>query len=894
VRYEILFHRTAPWLVGETTEERDLRRRTAFLTTEPTSGAKAPGTENREEGDTGRQYPDTYPGRVISVRDVRDVKSGKLPSLANMADRDRQCVELDLDAKARAALACRTQKVSSSVNSAGSVVNSLSPVTFNDRHGAVAARLRERHADAEQWERDDRAARDAAEAANESAQRAHDQATREWKALRETFAAEVIRANRTPGEAQPTLPETPEPPELVDVPESSFDREAASLAKALPSTVTHTGAGLYAVKATPAKSDDTQSGAPAGQTITLVTGGLGSASAYVGGYVTNATRAETRAIVSHTDGTVTLEGDLAAWLDTDDLDIYDAWSTIQGAVDQLFTDQGTTTFTASQYIRIFAGTYDENIVIPSGMALNNSAGFLFYLEGDPADDRANIVIAPSGGTDALDGRAGPSYAVLRHLTIDGSHSSYDVNTYNGGRFWTMKDCYCAGSVNIDQCALMEDSRLKYNGRDTNTARRTQFVGPAAYSFRYSPALVEGCEFSNITNPLGQYTQGGQCVVRNSTFHNCTYGLRRGYYNNACRDDIEIINCVFKDVDYIVHLTNDWWPEVTAERTGPKYLLRNNCFYGYIAFARTSAGLETKTYAEFTALNRVDAAGDLDATDPLLADAPGGDFSLTASSPCKLAGHGSGVTTDVNSVALDENHPDIGSQSSGALSISAPGISRVSASGKTVTLTVTGASDVIYRARLATGSGAEVDEQERSGPGDITLAADDYGMYSVTAWGLKIRHRSEPSAPVRIFAAEGVGPFEELRAEIVSRLGAHSRLAALLGTDESGAVPIYTSAPATARQIPCLVYTLTGVPEARLDRPGRLVVTLKLESWGGTPGVNDALVFAADEVLQLTPFEGTAWAVKRIARTGDVTRWEDDGRTEVRLSAWSITVDRIGT
>lgn len=126
---------------------------------------------------------------------------------------------------------------------------------------------------------------------------------------------------------------------------------------------------------------------------------------------------------------------------------------------------------------------------------------------------------------------------------------------------------------------------------------------------------------------------------------------------------------------------------------------------------------------------------------------------------------------------------------------------------------------------------------------------------------------------------------------MARLRAHAGLAALLGTDESGAVPIYAAGPAAGRVAPCVVHTLEGSPDAMLDRAGRWRMELTLEAWGGSPGVNDGVVEAADEVFEDGRFECTDWSVKVIRRTGERTRWTDDGRTEIRRTTWALVVDR---
>ena len=125
MKYEVLYHRTAPWLPGETTPQRDARMRT------------------RDLPDVAECYPDNYPGKIISVRKVRDVVQGKLPTLKNMADKDRLFAIVDLDVEGRAALASHRRKIKG---------GRVEPVTFEDRHGATAATLRLQFGDAEDAE----------------------------------------------------------------------------------------------------------------------------------------------------------------------------------------------------------------------------------------------------------------------------------------------------------------------------------------------------------------------------------------------------------------------------------------------------------------------------------------------------------------------------------------------------------------------------------------------------------------------------------------------------------------------------------------------------------------------------------------------------------------------
>ncbi len=65
-----------------------------------------------------------------------------------------------------------------------------------------------------------------------------------------------------------------------------------------------------------------------GPVVDLVTGGIGTADEYVGGFITNVTRDETYEILSHDDDSVEPDGSLATWVDTDVLFLYSLVATI--------------------------------------------------------------------------------------------------------------------------------------------------------------------------------------------------------------------------------------------------------------------------------------------------------------------------------------------------------------------------------------------------------------------------------------------------------------------------------------------------------------------------------------------------------------------------------------
>ncbi len=604
MQYEVLYHAREAWKVGETKAERVERFRLARALA------------------TAERYPDCYRGMIISVRSQRDVILGKLPSLRNMADKDHKVIVLDLVPQQRAALASRRRKI---------VAGREQDVTFDDRHGATTISLLNAFGSIE-----------AAEAAESKAE------------------------------------------DHFDVDGRRFIELAAIARSFLAQTVTETGTGNYFAKVTPTQLDRTQSGAPSGQTIIFTAGGLGTADAFIGGYITNVTRSETRAIVSHIDDRAVLEGSLTNWLDTDDLDIFDAWSTIQAAHDQLFTDQGVTQFTANQYIRIFAGTYNENVAVSSGLA-PLFGKIALIIEGDPTADRDDIIIAPTTGTPLAVTLS--DYGTIRHLKaapvqVNGSHC-VDVGT--GAQEWNVEDVHAVGTTlnpiqmdfngHVDNC-LVETDRgnagteaifLTNNGSVTNCTIRETSVSQAGIGIHAggNPDAVSGCIIAGFGTGVngGNGRAGSDLRIRNTTIYDCVRAISLPAATSGV-DRLELTNTIISECDDVVQVLADAYPQETATFFGANWILRNNIFHNYTNFA--TDGVAPKTHAEIIAMNRVDAAGDLDATDPLLTDPANGDFSLASGSPAIFAGHGSGVITGINAVAFDPNTPDIGAWSSGVI------------------------------------------------------------------------------------------------------------------------------------------------------------------------------------------------------------------------------------
>lgn len=450
------------------------------------------------------------------------------------------------------------------------------------------------------------------------------------------------------------------------------------------------GTGLYCAKKVPTQHNDSLNGAPVGQVITLTTGGIG-ATGYEGGYCKNVEPLspgfnEVRATVSHTDTTVTLEGNLANWQNGDDIQVFDAWNTIQGAADQLWTDQAAVKFTASQYIRIFAGTYAENVVPNAGLVTDTDNMYALIIEGDPADARANVIISPGAGealdiriglvvlrhfraTERLDSGAGMARLRIVDVEVETSTSAGCLYQQGGTLVCEDSDFQITTSPGDVHSASSSPKNVRFQ-RCACSAVNGHITKWDLYDFR-----AEGCTFSwGGTDKYLFGNGGGQSDWNMSRVRlaNCTmYGASGTVSAVRCNtswEEVEIVNCIFEGVEYPIELAWDAQAEETATKYGVKFRLRNNVFHNYTAFY---VGGANRTYAQFAAYNLVDAVGDLDATDPLLTNPAGSDFRLQATSPCIAAGYGSGIPYDAHGadgpasrVDFDPHFPDIGGMSTG--------------------------------------------------------------------------------------------------------------------------------------------------------------------------------------------------------------------------------------
>ena len=667
-------------------------------------------------------YLDDYAGKIDSIVAVEDVESGKETSLRRMEAKDHPVIEIDITEEQRHGVANKTLKIQG---------GKLVPVTFADRFGAVAALLREQHADPEAWERDEIARVEAEEAENTQRQTAYDLEVEMYRVAVADFPVDLHAWSLDPEGIPPASPERPKALRLIEVAPSSFDVAVRQLARTLPGMLTETGTGLYSVKKTPTLHNDTQSGAPAAQVITLTTGGL-TLGAFTGGYILNTTRSELRSIVSHNAGDATLEGSLTNWQAGDTLEVYDAWSTIQAAYDQLFTDQGATLFTAPQYVRIHAGTYVENPLLDPSLNDNIAEEYWVIVEGDSSVARSAIVIAPGSGN----GLEGQGAVVYRHLTVN--------DIVRGDQIIEVDDCAFTDGLQGRLKGYFHDSEFTKTGSNAfyNTSWGAEIIvenctlkGATGISMYWPKhTVISGCTFDIEAGGTGYVNHQDHSdattyshILRNCTFYGGDYGIKPWY-----RSRVELTNCIFSGVARPIYLAKTF-EESTTGGFGSTIALRNNCFDNYTAFASVAGG--DVSYATFSSYAKVDASGDI-FTDPLLTDPGAGDFSLAAGSPCIRSAPWAGVVNDVNGNPYATDRTDRGAVRSGTSSIApvSTGVS-VSAGAITATFTVGGAPNV--RARLANRSGISQEELQRLGSGDISFSAVVPGDYTIVAWGCDV-------------------------------------------------------------------------------------------------------------------------------------------------------------
>jgi hypothetical protein len=363
------------------------------------------------------------------------------------------------------------------------------------------------------------------------------------------------------------------------------------------------------------------------------------------------------------------------------------YSTIQSALDQLWTDQGSTLFSASQYIRVFADSYTENVTPNASFNPYELEGYGLIVEGDSGDDRANIDLTLVSGNGFY---VNCDQCLIRHMTITGpSAVTYSIRTSSGCFSLEVDDCdvSCVANdtvISVYANVYVQDSHVTGTASTSNslivasrkfsTLKRSVITGPGKATSTVAlvqtfACLAEACVFDGGDTGLAKSASSGYeyMISVNNTFYDCGSAVD---ISGGIDSQNTFINNIVKDCTQVFEVFTAMWPEETSTKRGHTVVQRNNCYHGYTNFGYD--GSTSKTYAQWVAFNLVDADGDLDTTDPLLTNPGAGDFSLQSGSPCRNTGHGSGVVTDYLGTDFDPNDPDIGAWSSGVIgTITAP-------------------------------------------------------------------------------------------------------------------------------------------------------------------------------------------------------------------------------
>lgn len=411
--------------------------------------------------------------------------------------------------------------------------------------------------------------------------------------------------------------------------------------------------------------------------------------------------------------------------------------THSGALAQLWTDQGATTFTAPQEIRGYAGSYTENIDPNSSL--------------DPTNQYMLRVWANPGDTPSVTGQyttsGGPHHTHFFGYSIDGA--SPVINLGSEGHI--VDSCSVGQATGSAQIAITGGGNLiidsELDGKDFGSSYNIHITGGAGATiirrctFKDSPreclligdasdqlVIVEACEFWNNGSNSQIYSRCLDTRSHNSGLYvlNCSLlGGTNGIKYDARSHVLRVMNTIFRNqstgaID-ITYGTDA--PEIEA------------CCFSNVGsyFVKDSAG-------SHNSLAAIQSAG-YDTLQRSITDNPdftsetGGseDLSLQAGSPCINAGIGSGVLTDAAGVSAPNiYHPAMGSDFSRDLAaLNAPTFTVVDdGDGTNFTTTIDGDDNVTnYVSYRAPGTSAWTDGGSRSGSGAVQTAAGQ-GHYDV--------------------------------------------------------------------------------------------------------------------------------------------------------------------
>ena len=589
------------------------------------------------------------------------------------------------------------------------------------------------------------------------------------------------------------------------------------------------------------------------------------------------------------------------------------YSTISSALDQVYTDWGSTPFDGTVEVRVYDGTYNETILPNTG--LKPQADFPLALRA--AAGNSPVISRTGLGTDVFQ-FATNKPTILDGFTFSGVGTAQDLGQMSHS---VVRNCTFETGVTYGYWifgpsrSLFEDCSFTKAGSDGGyflrgasgcLFRRCRFDWSARSITRVeyaatTPIHFEACEF------IGD---GSGYIYRTAHGSTTGWGNLMRFVNNSCLnfqglmepEDLsiaimafQITNNIFRTMAQpVIDLTNG-----PSDRVG--YMVEANCFSDCPSgFVKDQDG----TYSGLAALQAAgyDTLQKSITDDPLFTSEVGGseDLSLQAGSPCINAGVGAGVLRDVDgnecpypykpAIGADFQHDVVPSVPD------APGITAASVSGTTVTATVDGDDGVTNYVQLRRAStGSIEDEQSRSGDGDVDLDAPETGSaYALVPYSQSGDYRSKPGAPWPVYVSGGVTAGEIVSA-VVSRLASASEVTVRLASADA----IYRRRPPRAAGFPCITYELAMTPDVDATELGKLAGELMLDLWGFDRDLLDELVEAVDDALALERISTDHWEIKRLARTaaepaGSELTFPSTGRALERIATrWELRAYRKG-
>jgi len=436
------------------------------------------------------------------------------------------------------------------------------------------------------------------------------------------------------------------------------------------------------------------------------------------------------------------------------------YTVIQTAVDQLWADQGSADFSATQTLDLYDDTFNECVTLNA--SLEPMAEFRLRIKA--ASGQTGVTVSNSGlaghtldvnalehvyvGGIALASAATNYYAIRGNYATGAEVDSCAVAMSNGGRgFHTLHRGYVHDTAFTDGAGAGREFVLECFA---SLYRRCAFVGATQYGVQannYGGGRFEACAFSGCQKAIrlgGSRAVGREeTVVRNCTFYDCTKAIvdEAGAGDEALVASVK--NCIFSTTtagDFAIYAQG------LLARVESDY----NCFHGYTSPCHVD-GMD-KSLAEWQ--SETDWQGNSpDAhsfeADPLLTDPGSGDFSLASGSPCLGMCPSAGVKTGINDVDFGTYHVNCGAWATG--DVVAPSISNivVSVNGLSDTVTVVAGGSPYVLALLYATDGTLRDSNTCEGSGDIVLTRAVAEVGFVIAYGCNSEEEiiSDPSAPV---------------------------------------------------------------------------------------------------------------------------------------------------